>query len=391
MSGTLQRRDALAIALLAIGSAWGAGNVGPIVPDLVAQFELSLTTVGLVSGTVFYLGVVIGLAFAPKLAERSGVVGSLRISAALVGIGCLLMAVAPAFVVLGAGRLIAGLGLGAIAAVGPVYGRTVGGVLGAGLFGGSFQMGIAFGVGAGSVIADAGVSWRIGFLVAAVAGFSALAVMKRDDSVQMELKGGGFIHAASRSPAVYRLGLLFIAMFSAPLVLGAWLVHFLSAQSGMSLTVAGVLGFVLFAASGVLRYAGAGLDKRGVPEWVLAGFMPLLATVGIAAIAFDQSVITAFVAVVLIAAGFALPYTVMIIAAQRLWPEEPADPVALLTAFASGLPIIIIPLFGAALSDGNGDVAFLIMAVIVAVAGLLNTKLPQKAIPGSSAAPAPGG
>ena len=47
------------------------------------------------------------------------------------------MAIAPAFAVLGAGRLIAGLGLGAIAAVGPVYGRTVGGVLGAGLFGGS--------------------------------------------------------------------------------------------------------------------------------------------------------------------------------------------------------------------------------------------------------------
>ena len=78
-------------------------------------------------------------------------------------------------------------------------------------------------------------------------------------------------------------------------------------------------------------------------------------------------------------------------ASQRLWPEEPADPVALLTAFASGIPIFVIPVFGAALSDGNGDVAFLAMAAFVAVAGLLNTKLPQRPIAGSSAAAEPGG
>jgi len=391
MGGTLKRRDAGSIFLLAVGSAWGAGNVGPIVPDLVKQFELSLTTVGLVSGTVFYIGVVIGLAFAPKLAERSGVVGALRLSAALVGVGCLVMAVAPWFGVLVAGRLLAGLGLGAIAAVGPVYGRAVGGVLGAGLFGGSFQAGIAFGIATGSVVADAGADWRIGFVVSAVAGFSALAVMKRDDAVQMELEGGGFVRAAIRSPAVWRLGLLFIAMFSAPLVLGAWLVHFLVAEGGIGLTVAGILGFVLFAASGVLRFAGAGLDRRGVPEFVLAGLMPLLASAGIALIAFDQSVAPAFAAVVLIAAGFALPYTVMIVAAQRIWPEEPADPVALLSACGSAIPILVIPVFGAALSDGNGDLAFLLMAGFVALAGFANAKLPHEPIPGSTAAAKPDG
>lgn len=381
---TLQRRDGIAIFLLAVGSAWGAGNVGPIVPDLVKQFELSLTTVGFVSGTVFYLGVVIGLALGPKLAERSGVVGALRISAAMVGIGCLLMAIAPFFGFLIGGRVLAGFGLGAIAAVGPVYGRTVGGVLGAGLFGGSFQAGIAFGIATGSVVADAGADWRIGFVVSAIAGFSALLVMRRNDDVQMELEGGGFVHAAIRSPVVWRLALLFVAMFSAPLILGAWLVHFLVAEGGIGLTVAGILGFVLFAASGVLRFAGASLDKRGVPESVLAGVMPLLATAGIALIAFDQSVGVALVAVVLIAAGFALPYTVMIIAAQRIWPEEPADPVALLSAFGSAIPIIVIPFFGAALSDGNGDLAFLLMAGFVALAGFANTVLPQGPIRGST-------
>ena len=387
MQPTLNKRDALAIFLLATGSAWGAGNVGPIVPDLVEQFDVSLTTVGLISGTVFYLGTLAGLAYGPRLAERTGVVGCLRISAALTGIGCVIMAVAPDFAVLGAGRVVAGFGLGAIAAVGPVFGRAAGGVLGAGLFGGSFQAGIAFGIATGSVVADAGADWRIGFVVSAVAGFSGLMVLKDSDIAPMELKGGGCIHSAIRSPVVWRLGLLFIAMFSAPLVLGAWLVHFLSVQGGMSLTVAGVLGFVLFAASGVLRFAGAGLDKRGVPEWILAGGMPLLASVGMVLIAFDQSVVVALAAVVLTAAGFALPYTVMIIAAQRIWPEEPADPVALLSAVGSGIPILAIPLFGAALASGDGDLAFIVMAVFVALAGLFNSKLPHKPIPGSSAAP----
>jgi hypothetical protein len=87
--------------------------------------------------------------------------------------------------------------------------------------------------------------------------------------------------------------------------------------------------------------------------------------------------------VVAIAAGFALPYAVMIIAAQRLWPEEPADPVALMSALGSAIPIVLIPVFGAALSDGNGDAAFLAMAAFIAIAGLLNARLPRKPIGGA--------
>ena len=211
-------------------------------------------------------------------------------------------------------------------------------------------------------------------------GVSALPLLAGDRKLEMELKGGGFLPAAVRSPVVWRLALLFIAMFAAPLTLGAWLVHFLSVQGGMQLAVAGILGFVLFAASGVLRFAGARLDAAGVPDLVLAGLMPLLASAGIAAVAFDQSFAIALPAVVAMAAGFALPYTVMMLAAQRLWPEEPADPVALLTTVGSAIPIAIIPVFGAALSDGNGDVAFLAMAAFVALAGFINARLPRKPI-----------
>ena len=386
MSGKLTRRDALAIFLLAAGASWGAGNVAPVVPDLAGAFDLSLTSVGLISGTLFYLGTIAGEAGGPKLAERIHVIHSLRVSAILVGAGCLVLAAAPGFWALATGRVVAGLGLGVIAAVGPVFARTVGGVGGVGVFGGAFQGGIALGLGAGSVLADAGVDWRVGFLVSAAAGISALPLLRADRKIELELTGGGFLAAAVRSPAVWRLSLLFVAMFAAPLTIGAWLVHFLSGQGGMQLAVAGLLGFVLFAASGVFRFAGARLDAAGIPDAVLAGLMPLLASVGIAAIAFEQSLAIALPAVVLIAAGFALPYAVMILAAQRLWPQEPTDPVALMSLVGSAIPIAVIPLFGAALSDGNGDLAFIAMAIFIALAGLANARLPRKPI--AAAAPA---
>ncbi len=380
MSETFKRRDALAVFLFSAGSSWGAGNVGPIVPELSADFDLSLASVGLISGTIFYIGTLAGLGIGPKLAERVGVVQGMRISCMLVGVGCLILAVSPGFYVLAAGRLVAGVGLGVIATLGPVFGRQVGGVRGVGVFGGSFQMGIALGLGAGSVLADLDVDWRVGFLISAAMGFSALAVLRRNDGVAMELSGGGFLKAAVGSVPVYRLALLFIAMFTAPLTLGAWLVHFLSVQGGMQLAIAGALGFVLFAASGLLRFVGARLDAAGVPGWVLAGLTPMLATIGIAAIAFDQSIGVALPAVVAIAAGFALPYAVMIVAAQRLWPQEPADPIALMTAFGSGIPIALIPIFGAALAGGHGKEAFLGLAAFIAIAGLLNARLPTKPI-----------
>ncbi|KAA0273346.1 MAG: MFS transporter [Acidobacteria bacterium] len=377
----LSRRDATAILLLAAGSAWGAGNIAPIVPDLASAFDLSLASVGLISGTLFFIGTIAGEAGGPKLAERIRVIRSLRLSAVLVGAGCLVLAAAPGFWALASGRVLAGLGLGVIAAVGPVFARTVGGIKGVGLFGGAFQGGIALGLGAGSVLADAGIDWRVGFLVSAAAGLSALTVLPADRRIELELTGGGFLAAAVRSAAVWRLALLFVAMFAAPLTIGAWLVHFLSVQGGMQLAVAGLLGFLLFAASGLFRFGGARLNDAGIPDAVLAGVMPLLASAGIVAIAFDQSLAVALPAVILIAAGFALPYAVMILAAQRLWPREPTEPVALMSLVGSAIPIAVIPVFGAALSDGNGDAAFVAMAIFIALAGFANVRLPRKPIP----------
>ncbi len=381
-------RDTTAIALLSMGTSWGAGNVGPVVPDLESDFDLSLGSIGVLSGTIFYIGVLIGLAMAPKLAERATVVAGMRAACLFAGTGSLLFAIGSGYALLSAGRVVAGIGLGLGAALGPVFGRAVGGVKGVGVFGAAFQFGIGGGLATGSIVNDAGVDWRITFVVSAAVGFSALLFLRSVD-IDFELSGGGFFKAARRSPSVYRLSLLFIAMFGAPLTLGAWLVHYLTVQGDMALAAAGALSFVLFGASALLRLTGASLASRGFPAWILAGLAPLLGTAGILAICFDRSFDVALPAVILMAAGFAIPYAVMIVAAQRLYPKEPADPVALMTAAGSAIPIAIIPLVGVALAGGWGEEAVAGIAVFVAFAGFMNAKLPTQAIPGGEVAEVP--
>jgi MFS family permease len=384
----LSRRDGIAIALLSMGCSWGAGNVGPVVPDLENDFGLSLGTVGVLSGTLFFIGNLVGLAVAPKLAERRSVVSGLRTACLTAGIGSLLFALSPGVGMLAAGRLVAGFALGLSGALGPVFGRAAGGVKGVGVFGAAFQLGIGGGLATGSVVNDLGADWRVTFLVSAAIGFSALLFL-REVEIEFELSGGGFFRSAVRSPSVYRLSLLFIAMFAVPLTLGAWLVHYLSVEGDMALTMAGILSFVLFGASAVLRLMGAGLASRGFPTFLLAGIAPLLATAGIVAIAIDRSFAVALPAVIAIAAGFALPYAVMIVAAERLYPKEPADPVALMTATGSAVPIVVIPLVGVALAEGHGEEAFIAIACFVAIAGFVNARLPGRAIPGGEVAEVP--
>jgi len=384
-----RRRDGIAVFLAGTGAAFGAGNMGPVVPELAADFDLSLASVGLLAGTVYYLFVVIGLALAPRVGEKLGVVGGLRLTCLCGGAGSLIFAIAPDVIVLGAGRAFAGLALGFIGVFGPVYARETGGIPRVGVFGAAFQFGIGAGLATGSVLADLGADWRVGFVVSAVVALSALPLLGGVAAVSLSRPAGGFLKLARSTPRVYRLGMLFIAMFSVPLLLGTWLVHYLSVQGGMNVSLAGSLSFVLFGASALLRLVGANLDAKGVvPKVALRAGAPMLATVGVLLLALDTSFAVAAPAVILMAAGFAIPYAVMVVSAQALYPQEPADPVSLLTTLACLLPIGLIPLMGAALSDGYGEEAFGALAILITAAAVVNLKpanepLGEPAQPGS--------
>lgn len=62
--------------------------------------------------------------------------------------------------------------------------------------------------------------------------------------------------------------------------------------------------------------------------------------------------------------------------ARWLFPAEPVAPLSLLTLLTNAVPIAAIPIVGSALEAGGGELAFGVLAALVAVAGLLNIRPP---------------
>lgn len=188
-----------------------------------------------------------------------------------------------------------------------------------------------------------------------------------------ERRSQGFLRLAFRSARVYRLALMFISIYGVPMILGAWMIEYLSSEGDVSKTVAGLSSFLLFGLSAAARAGGATLKERGIGHAILAGTLGL-AAVGLAAIALDPVAAAAFAAAVLLAVGFGIPYATALTEAQDLYPEEPAEPLALMTLVALLLPIVVIPLVGHAISRGSGDIAFGGLALFLVLASLANLR-----------------
>ena len=265
------RRAGIATFLLALGAAWTVGNVGGSVAPLTEEFDISLATLGLLSGTLLLGFSVPGTLLAPTIGERFGIVRTMTFAAALCAVGNLVFAASPDFAVLVIGRALSGFALGLAVVHGPVFARATGGVVRVAAFGAAIQLGIAGGLGLSAVLSDAGVDWRFTFLLSALVAASPVPTLLRHEEISYERGGGtGFLRPALRSARVWRLGALFISIFSVPLILGSWLVHYLEVDSGLATATAGVLSFVMFGVSAAARGAGGRLAQRESSPALLA-------------------------------------------------------------------------------------------------------------------------
>ena len=351
------------------------GNVGAVVDVLGHEFDLSLATIGVLSGTLLLGFSVAGTVLTPLIAERLTIMRTVILGAALCTLGNLIFAVSPGFAGLVIGRAVAGFGVGIAIVAGPVLARATGGVERVGLFGAAVQLGIAGGLGVGAILGDLDVDWRLTFLLSALVAVSPVPfLIGRTGPTYVRQVGGGFVRLALRSSRVWRLGALFIALFTVPLTLGSWLVHYLSVDNGLAAGIAGVLSFVMFGVSAAAREEGGKLARRGVSPVLLVGVAPLLATVGLAILALDDSLGFALVAVVAAGIGFAVPYGLAIVQAQGLYPADPTKPVALVSLVGTALCVPLVPVMGSLLDDGYGTEVFLALAAAVALAGILNLR-----------------
>ncbi|MBK5111468.1 MAG: MFS transporter [Thermoleophilia bacterium] len=372
---SIPARVYIAVALVGLGGAWNAGTVGPVASEIAAEFDISLGVVGILSGTLFLGSAVVGLLVAAQIGERIGLVKGLRLSCGLFIAGNLLFAVSPVFATLAVGRVLVGFGFALMNPLGAVWARNAGGVKLIGVFGASIQLGIALALLIGSGLSDAGIDWRVGFLIAAALSVASFLMIPSDaeSAPTASERVKGFLGAALRHARVYRLAMLFISIYGVPMVLSAWLIEYLVREGDVRKALAGVIAFVLFGLSALVREFGAKLQERGLPHVFLAGSLGL-AAIGLAAITFEPAGAAAFAAVVLIGVGFGIPYATALTEAQDLFPRAPGEPVALMTMAALIPPIIVIPLVGHAISGGEGDIAFGLLAIFVVLATLANLR-----------------
>jgi predicted MFS family arabinose efflux permease len=366
-------RSVAIVFLIAATASWNVGNVGGVVADLSRDFDISLASIGLLSGSLLLGFSALGTVTAPEIISRIGILRSMMVAVALGIVGNLVFAVSDSYAVFAIGRAVTGVGLGITVVAGPVYARGRGGVGLVALFGAAIQFGIAGGLGIGAVLSDAGVDWRIIFVLSAALAVVLFPLLVGAESIEYKTKaGGGFVRLAIRSSRVWRIAALFIAVFAVPLVLGSWLVRYLSVDNSLAVGTAGILSFLMFGISGAARELGGKLAERGVSVGLLLGATPWLATAGLLILALDDSLGFAVIAVLLAGIGFAIPYGPAIIQAQKLYPADPAEPVALVSLVGTAVPVPLVPIIGSLLNDGYGTEVFIALAAIVAVAALLN-------------------
>jgi predicted MFS family arabinose efflux permease len=384
----------LAVFMLALGAGWNGGNVGPLVDPLADEFSVSLSAIGLLSGTVFFGGIVAALIFGSALARRIPIATGLRACCAFCIAGNAVCAASPWFAGLAAGRILAGVGLGFCFLFGAPFARAAGGLKLLGVFGAGITLGAGGALGLGSLLEDGGVDWRWAFVLSAVLAALPFPLLPGhvDKPPMPKEPSEGLLREAYTKPGFWRLQSLGISSLPVPLVIAVWLVHYLVSAGGMSTAAAGGLSFLLFGLSAIAREAGGRLSAAGTSQRLLVCGGMVTGAAGIAILAFTASFGAALLAVVLQAIGLGLPYPLFYDEAERILPDRPLAGMGLLQIGANAFPIPVVPLVGAALASGDEKAAFLGLAGFVALTAVLNLKpaVPSEAQPAMGPSAAPG-
>jgi predicted MFS family arabinose efflux permease len=378
------------VVLLAAGAGYGGGNVGPATDAISRTFGVSLSTVGLMM-TVFFAAIVVVTLASATVVRRLGPHTAIVWCCVLSGLGNALCTVSPWYVGVLGGRVLAGLGAGLAFVIGPVVARASGGPKLIGAFGASVTLGVAVALAVGSVLGDAGVNWRVGFAVSTVVGLSALAVLPRrlPPATAEGRRSSGFLKRALGTGALWRLMLLFIAANGITIIVSTWLIQYLVAHGGNHAWYAGLLGFILFAVTAAVRELSGRFAEAGPGAQRLAAISPLLTAAGLVGLALNAHPLPALLWVIMMGAGFALPYALVVERAQRLFPDSRAEVIAFLQTGPNIVPMIVVPIIGAALDAGNGPAAWLAIAAFLVVAAAVNAgRPPAEAV--SPARPAAG-
>jgi predicted MFS family arabinose efflux permease len=372
-------RRSIGVFVLALAiTGWNCGNVGPVVDSLASEFDLRLGEVGLLSGTFFFAGSAIGSLAGAALARRIRILSGIWSCCLLSAVGNVIFAVGDSFAVLAAGRVFAGVAFGLAAVFVPTYARVKGGVKMLGLFGAGLTLGVAAALLLGSVLEGAGVDWRVAFAITAALALISLPVLPNEpvEVQRAASEGEGLAREALTNQAWWRVQLLGITTLNIPLIVGAWLVHFLITGYGLSAAAAGAFSFALFGISAVMRDLAGRVTAAGASASMLVIVGLAVGAAGLVLLGEGSTPGVALVAIALMAVGLSLPYPLYYDEAERVLPDRPIGSLGLMQVGAGIFPVPVIPLFGAALASGDADLAFGALAAFALLTLVLNARPP---------------
>lgn len=372
------RRNCGVFVLAAAIIGWNCGNVGPVVGSLTREFDIGLGEVGLLSGAYFFAGSAAGSLVGATAARTIRVMAGIWACCVLSIVGNLLFAVGDSVAVLAVGRVFAGLAFGLAAVFVPAYARACGGVKAVGLFGAGLTLGVAAALFLGSVLEGADVSWRVAFFITAALAAIALPILpnERVEIPRTESAGEGLAREALTNQAWWRVQLLGLTTLTIPLVIGAWLVHFLIIGYGMSATEAGAFAFALFGLSAVMRDIAGRMTASGDSPALLVIVGLAVGAGGLFLLGVGDSTLAAVISLALIGVGLSLPYPLYYDEAERVLPDRPVGSLGLMQVGTGIFPIPVIPAFGAALASGDADLAFAGLAAFTVLTLALNARPP---------------
>jgi predicted MFS family arabinose efflux permease len=372
------RRSCGVFVLAAAIIGWNCGNVGPVVGSLQQEFDIGLGEVGLLSGAFFFAGSAAGSLIGAELARRIRVMAGIWACCVLSLVGNVIFALGDSVALLALGRVFAGLAFGLGAIFVPAYARAIGGVKMVGLFGAGLTLGVAAALFLGSVLEGADVSWRVAFFITAALAAIALPILPNEpvEIPRTASEGEGLIRECLTNQAWWRVQLLGLTTLTIPLVVGAWLVHFLINGYDMSAAEAGAFAFGLFGISAVMRDIAGRMTASGDSPALLVIVGLAVGAGGLVLLGIGDSTLAAAVSLVLMGVGLSLPYPLYYDEAERVLPDRPIGSLGLMQVGTGIFPIPVIPAVGAALASGDADLAFAGLAAFTVLTLVLNARPP---------------
>jgi len=327
------RRALLLICAFAIAVSTNYTNHGPVLGLIGDEFALNAASAGGIA-TAFFLGTAVTMLFGGAAADRYGARPAVTagfLVACLSTVGCGLLA--PTYPALLAWRFLGGLGGGFAFAAGAAYTRGVfarrGQHLAQGLYGASFLAGSASTLVYMPVLAGVDGDWRRAYVASGLAALGIWIAWWRlapAGPPAIATRGRGFgLGPALRARNSWLLALCHMCGFGLAMVLGTWVVTYVTRGFDLPLVTGGLLGSLVLILGIMARSGGGLILERGLPPIHLIRLGLGFAVAGLTTMALAGHLAIAIAGLLVTGIGVGLPYAAVFNGAAESVPSSPAS------------------------------------------------------------------